>query len=465
MAGPSRQTRHETEASMLWALTRRALTETDKRLLWQFVRTMTFRVLPSVLKHKRRLQRGEFFPPFLFIAVTNCCNLRCQGCWMDVDARPQMLPLEALNRLVAEAREMGNAFFGIVGGEPLLHPQLLQFFEQNRDCYFQLFTNGHFLTDEVARELRRLGNVTPLVSIEGSEVVSDQRRGRRGVFSKSMQGLQNCLKYKLLTGVATSVCKTNLDDLVTEQWVDRLIELGVFYVWFYIYHPMGPRPCPELCLSREEQLRVRRFVVEMRVRKPIVFIDAYHDADGRALCPAVTGLSHHIGPWGDIEPCPVIQFATDSILDDDRPLRDKFLRSAFLHDFRETVRRTTRGCIVLERPDLLQQLVERHGARDTTARQTALQELREMERRTSQYVPGHEIPERSWVYRLVKRYLFSDFGLYAELDAGQNAQPTRPAEAPTRRAESNPSRHASDDDGGVSASDHADASAAQPVAR
>ena len=38
--------------------------------------------------HKSRLARGEFFPPFLYISIINSCNLRCQGCWVDV-AAPQ----------------------------------------------------------------------------------------------------------------------------------------------------------------------------------------------------------------------------------------------------------------------------------------------------------------------------------------------------------------------------------------
>src|SRR5207253_4777322 len=127
--------------------------------------------------------------------------------------------------------------------------------------------------------------------------------------------------------------------------------------------------------------RARQFVVEMRARKPIIIIDAYYDGEGRALCPAATGISHHINPWGDIEPCPIVQFTRESIHatpDDPRPLRDKFLHSAFLRDFRELAQQTTRGCIVLERPDLLRELVERHGARDSTARGTALAELSAM---------------------------------------------------------------------------------------
>jgi hypothetical protein len=275
----------------------------------------------------------------------------------------------------------------------------------------------------------QLGNVTPLVSVEGTEIVSDERRGRAGVLSKTMQGLKNALNAGVFTGVCTSLARTNIDDTLREEWIDTLIKMGVLYTWFHVYRPMGPHPNPDLCLTPEQAVRARKFVVEMRAKKPIVIIDAYHDGEGRALCPAANGISHHINPWGDIEPCPIVQFSKESIhatAADPRPLKQKFLQSAFLADFRKLAQHTTRGCIVLERPDLLKKLVEAHGAKDATARQTALAELEAMTPRTSQYNPVAEIPEKNWFYRLAKRLFFNDFGVYAGLDA-QHAQESAPA--------------------------------------
>lgn len=407
---------------MYFRLAKRLLLETDKRLLWKLAWNMGVKGGLSVLRYKRRMKRGEVFPPFLYISVINSCNLRCQGCWVDVAHKQQTIAAAALHKLLGEAKAEGNVFFGIVGGEPFLHPELLEILARHPDCYFQVFTNGHFITDEVAKELRRLGNVTPLISIEGSEIVSDQRRGRRGVYSQSMEGIQHCLANKVFTGVCTSVCKSNLEDLVNERWVDRLIEMGVFYTWFHIYRPMGPNASPELCLSREEQRRVRQFVVEMRAAKPIVFIDAYYDDAGQALCPAATGISHHINPWGGIEPCPIVQFVTDSIHDESKSLREKF-NSPYLTAFRELARDTTRGCIVLERPDLLKQLVESHQAEDGTARKTALAELAAMQVRPSQYNPAEAIPEKSLAYRLAKRWFFNSFGVYDGRDHSRASAP------------------------------------------
>jgi MoaA/NifB/PqqE/SkfB family radical SAM enzyme len=410
----------------LLKLTWRMLRETDKRLVWKLLWNMGVKGMLSVERHKARLRKGEVFPPFLYISIINSCNLRCQGCWVDVAAKQQTISPEAFDKLLAEAKAMGNSFFGIVGGEPFMHPHLLDMLARHTDAYFQVFTNGQFITEERAKRLRKLGNVTPLISVEGNEIVSDQRRGRGNVYSKTMEGLRNSLKHKVLTGVCTSVCQTNIGDLLNEKWIDRLIEMGVLYTWFHVYRPMGPDACPDLCLTPEQQLEARKFVVEMRAKKPIILIDAYHDGEGRALCPAATGITHHINPWGDVEPCPIIQFSRESIHsseEDPRPLREKILRSEFLRDFRQIAASTTRGCIVLERPDLLKQLVEKHSAKDVTARKTAMAELERMTVRTSQYNPGQEVPEKSWMYRIAKRFWFNDFGVYRGHDHGRTSAP------------------------------------------
>ena len=89
----------------------------------------------------------------------------------------------------------------------------------------------------------------------------------------------------------------------------------------------------------------------MRGRLPIGIVDAYWDADGVALCPMAAGISYHIGPGGHIEPCPIIQFATETIRDGS--FYDLLTRSEFVRACRETAAATTRGCILLERPDLV----------------------------------------------------------------------------------------------------------------
>ncbi|MGV3772458.1 MAG: radical SAM/SPASM domain-containing protein [Verrucomicrobiales bacterium] len=396
---------------MILSLASRIVRTTDPRLLWKFCYNFGWRGMLSVEKFKRRIKKDEFFPPFLYLSIINSCNLRCQGCWVDVEAERKTIDLENLNRVINDAKAHGNSFFGILGGEPFMHPDLLPMLAAHPDCYFQVFTNGQFITEKVAKELRRLGNVTPLISIEGREFVSDQRRGKKDVFNKTIRGLENCLKEKLLTGVATSLCQTNIDELLTESWLDELIKKGVHYVWYHTYRPVGPKMNEQLALRPEQLTQARRFVVEMRARKSIAMLDAYYDHQGKALCPMATGISHHVNPLGEIEPCPIIQFATDNVRDR-TSVYETIKGSAFLRDFRELSAQATRGCVVLERPDLVRDLVVKHGARDTTIRGSAMAEILAMQPRKSQFLPGEEIPEKHWMYRLAKKYWFNDFGVY-----------------------------------------------------
>jgi len=400
---------------MFLKLATRVVRTTDARLLWKFAYNFGWKGMLSVEKFKKRIKRGEYFPPFLYISILNSCNLRCQGCWVDVESPRESIEPEVLHRTINDAKAHGNSFFGILGGEPFMYPDLIKVFEAHPDCYFQVFTNGQLITEKIASELRRVGNVTPLISIEGREIVSNERRGKTEVFERTLRGLENSLKNKILTGVATSLCQTNIDELLTESWLQELIDRGVHYVWYHTYRPVGPKMNSQLALRPEQLLKVRKFVVEMRAKMPIAMIDAYYDDKGRGLCPMSTGISHHISPKGEIEPCPIIQFATENIRDP-RGIFATIRDSEFLHDFRTISAQATRGCVVLERPDLVKTLVDKHGARDTTIRQSAAQELLQMQSRQSQYQRGQEIPEKHWMYRIAKKHWFHDFGAYKGLD-------------------------------------------------
>ncbi len=398
--------------AMLEKLAWRMWRTTSPRLLWKFGYTFGYKSMRSVQKHKARLKKGVYFPPFLYISIINSCNLRCQGCWVKVDGPRQEISLDDLSRVIADAKRHGNSFFGLLGGEPTMHSQLIDLLSRHSDCYFQLFTNGQLIDDEFAKALFRCGNVTPLISIEGNEIVSDTRRGRLHVLDRTLDGLHACIRNRLITGVATSVCQTNYE-LVSEAWLDRLIQLGVHYCWFHTYRPVGADPHPELALTPEQIVNIRRFIVTMRWRKPIGIVDAYWDDRGEALCPAATGISHHINPWGEIEPCPIVQFARETI-HDQPSIYDTMTRSQYLEDFRRTAAQATRGCVVLERPDLLEQVVARHQATDSAHRGdgAALAELQALEARHSQHLPGQEVPEEHWLYRFAKKHWFFGFGAY-----------------------------------------------------
>jgi len=388
---------------------KRILFKTDKKCLYKFVVNMGVKGTLSFNRYQQRLKKGDFFPAFHFISVTDDCNLNCQACWVVGKKKNARMSPETLNRIIEETKAKGSFFFGILGGEPLMYKPLFEVLKKHTDCYFQLFTNGTLLTPGVAEELRKMANVTPLISFEGDEIAADIRRRGKDVFRRTTEAVENATNAGLITGVAMSVCKSNIGLAMSPEFINSLIKKNVAYLWYYIYRPVGADSTVELALEKEEIQKLRQFMVDARTEFDIAIIDAYWDDKGNGLCPAATGLSHHINASGYIEPCPVIQFATDRV--GDKPLTEIYRDSVFLADMKKEIPKKTSGCIIMENPQWLAGFVEKHAATDTSGRENETERLRKMP-----VVPSHgsgiPVPEKSWIYRFAKKRAFFGLGAY-----------------------------------------------------
>jgi MoaA/NifB/PqqE/SkfB family radical SAM enzyme len=395
---------------MLARLAYRILTEISPRLALKAGYLWVYKAQQAVAAYKRRLRRGELFPPFLFLALTNACNLRCRGCWIEGDGPVRRLPEEDVEALIAAGKRHGSYFYTLLGGEPMMYPELWDVTGRHPECYFQIITNGMFLSEENVRRIGRAGNVSPLVSIDGFEQHNDQRRGQ-GVFQAAVKGLARLKREKILFGVATTVTGENLDEVLGDAYVEDLIRRGVMYLWYYVYRPVGANPSPQLCVTREQMIQLRRRLLALRRKHAIILIDTYWDADGQAICPAALGLGFHIGPRGSIEPCPPLSFACERVRQDGQDVFQTINESCFLRAFQQFVCERTKGCVILEHPQELAAFLRETSAEDTSGRD-ALAELAASQPRPSHHLPGEEIPEDYWLYKALKRRLFFGMGGY-----------------------------------------------------
>lgn len=64
------------------------------------------------------------------------------------------------------------------GGEPLTRKKdIIRLCEEHDDCQFLAFTNGTLIDADFAREMLRVKNFIPAISVEGFETATDARRG------------------------------------------------------------------------------------------------------------------------------------------------------------------------------------------------------------------------------------------------------------------------------------------------
>jgi len=140
-------------------------------------------------------------------------------------------------------------------------------------------------------------------------------------------------------------------------------------------------------------------------------VDTYWDADGQAVCPAATGISYHITPTGQVEPCPIIQCSCDRAQQNGSLVED-VERSDYLRRFRSLAADRTRGCILLEDPHLFARFAKEHNAIDSSGRDSVYDEIAAMKPRPSHDMGDDAIAERSRLYRFAKKHWFFGFGAY-----------------------------------------------------
>lgn len=387
----------------------RALTELSPRVAWKAGYLYAWKGMRAVSAYKKRIRKGELYPPFMFIALTNTCNLRCKGCWVEKEGDGKYIAETDIDALIETGKKRNAHYYTLLGGEPFMYKGIFDIFKRHSDCYFQVITNGMFFTEKNADRLAECGNVTPLISVDGWKENNDERRGK-GVFDALAKGLDRLKERKLLFGVNTTTTGINMDEVMSDEYVQYFIDKGALYLWYYIYRPVGEEYHPQYCMTREKVIEMRQRLLRLRRKHPIFLIDTYWTATGEAFCPAAMGLGFHIGPQGSIEICPPLSFAVEQVKDNGGDVYKTINSSKYLREFQQFVKDRTKGCVILEHPQELARFIEGHGAKDYSLRGGMIEEIRRIQPRTSHHLAGDEIPEDFWLYRFLKKQVFFGMG-------------------------------------------------------
>ena len=135
-------------------------------------------LLRGVDKRKKLIENtGNSAPTTILMSPTMRCNLTCEGCYASEYDIKQDLDRSLMQKIVDEGNDMGVYLFTLLGGEPFMWDELLDFARENKDAYFQVFTNGTLLDHDTIDELASVGNIAPMLSLEGSPELTDERRG------------------------------------------------------------------------------------------------------------------------------------------------------------------------------------------------------------------------------------------------------------------------------------------------
>lgn len=163
-------------------------------------------------------------PETIHFSVTGRCDQACTGCFYS--ARPgsaiaaQDAPWTLFERVILEAEQAHVFQIALGGGEPLLHPRLVDMVRLAREHSVvpNLTTNGNLLTREIAHELKEAGLGQAQISLNGADEATNAQT--RPNFAATMQAIENCRAAGLRWGLNFLVTRSNLTAL------EAVIELG-----------------------------------------------------------------------------------------------------------------------------------------------------------------------------------------------------------------------------------------------
>jgi MoaA/NifB/PqqE/SkfB family radical SAM enzyme len=321
--------------------------------------------LTGIDKRKKYLKEEGFQPPqFIVISPTMRCNLRCTGCYASEYKQDKGLSFELIDRILTECKELGMYFNVMSGGEIFTRKDIFDIWEKHNDIYFHPYTNGTLITESVADRLAELGNVSPIISLEGFEEETDARRGR-GTYAKVMKAMDYLKERGVVFGTSITETRQNLETVASYEFIDMLLEKGVMVIWYFQYIPIGRNPTMDIMPTPEQRDWLRKRLKEIRDSRPVFIGDFWNDGPYVKGCIAGGREYLHITANGDVEPCVFCHFAVDNI-------KNKSLKEVINSPFMKGIRsqqpyreNLLTPCMIIDNPEVLRNVVNEFDARPT----------------------------------------------------------------------------------------------------
>jgi len=158
-------------------------------------------------------------PETIHFSVTGRCDQACAGCFYSAkpgsDVAATDAPFHLFERVVQKAGQVRVFQIALGGGEPLLHPQLVDMVRLARahNLVPNLTTNGNRLTRELAMTLKDTGLGQVQISLNGADEAANACT--RPNFTAAMRALETCHDVGLRFGLNFLTTRSSLPHLTS----------------------------------------------------------------------------------------------------------------------------------------------------------------------------------------------------------------------------------------------------------
>lgn len=337
--------------------------EVRKTLFENFLINAT--IIGGQRREKAKRENNSNIPWAILMDPTSTCNLHCTGCWAADYGNQLSMSFEALDDIIKQGKKFGTYMYIYSGGEPLIRKNdIIKLCEKHNDCAFLAFTNGTLIDEDFARDMLRVKNFVPAISVEGFEEDTDFRRGK-GTYRAVLKAMAVLKRNRLPFGISTCYTSRNTEIIGSEEYFDEMIANGAKFAWFFTYMPVGVEAVLDLMVTPMQREFMYQKIREFRKIKPLFTMDFWNDGEYVNGCIAGGRSYLHINANGDIEPCAFIHYSDSNIKE--KTLLEAFKSPLFMQ-FKEHQpfnNNHLRPCPLLDNYGKLAEMVDKSGAKST----------------------------------------------------------------------------------------------------
>jgi len=179
-----------------------------------------------------RYERRESPRPVVVWNYTRQCNLSCLHCYASADTSrsPDELDTRAGEAFIHDLAEFKVPVLLFSGGEPLLRKDLFSLSSLAKELGVRpaISTNGTLITQESAKNLKKIGFAEVGISLDGIGAKNDHFRGKEGAFDSALRGIRNSIAEGLRVSLRLTITRFNYQeiaaifDLVEKEGVNRV---------------------------------------------------------------------------------------------------------------------------------------------------------------------------------------------------------------------------------------------------
>lgn len=276
-------------------------------------------------------------------AINNSCNFACRHCYSRNDTHDE-LPRDLLFASMEKIAGAGVLSINFGGGEPLLHPFLMEAasFAKGLGLRVSMNSNGWLIDAPMAADLKAAGFTRIGVSIDSHLPEShDSFRGVPGSHARAVAALGHIHSAGIETSISTVICRINshsVEELVAFALHNRAGQLNFHN---FKCSGLGLANRDELDLSPEEwklfyqqalAAKKREKGIDISLDDPIIALLGERDTSSMVKGSVCGKLSLNIKSNGDITPCGFIPVVIGNIVRDD--LRQVWRDSEILENMR-----------------------------------------------------------------------------------------------------------------------------------